>query len=305
MKTEKFAVVAMTIDEANQLHAPPFQRPMRLKSRQLKVVAEIIRNENILPGVITLGKVENDPLTYLVDGQHRIEAFNRSGIEIVTAKIDMMMFKDMNEMSLQFDRLNTPIAKMSANDRLKSMSFTNPVIHMIMEECSFVGFHHTQLGQNAAKVLQLSVALRSWKSGKSKFVGVGSHDAVIIGETISEEEAKDLIKFLKASHKAFGNDKEYFSLWGNLNLSIVAWLWIRLILERVPRVTAITEEDFVRCMMSLGSDNAYVPWLKGKNLSVHSRSPCYTRVKDIFAKRLREEGYDKRILFPGAEWVTS
>ena len=51
---------------------PPFQRPLRVNEKVLAVAEKIAADGGVIPGIWTLGVLNG--VTYLIDGQHRINA---------------------------------------------------------------------------------------------------------------------------------------------------------------------------------------------------------------------------------------
>jgi hypothetical protein len=56
--------------------------------------------------------------------------------------------------------------------------------------------------------------------------------------------------------------------------------------------------------MSISADSTYVDWLLGRHIGERDRSPCYRRIKDIFAARL-EAIQGKKPLLPQPSWAVS
>src|SRR5258708_38238368 len=71
--------IVVTPSGVRAWHDPPFQRPLRINEK-VRALAEAIKtNGGVLPGVVTIGTLLNR--IYLLDGQHRREAFLISGLE--------------------------------------------------------------------------------------------------------------------------------------------------------------------------------------------------------------------------------
>lgn len=68
------------------------------------------------------------------------------------------------------------------------------------------------------------------------------------------------------------------------------------------RSIKLTADMFKKCLMSLSADRTYLDWLVGRNVGERDRSPCYSRMKQIFAKRIHEET-GKREKLPQPEWA--
>jgi len=119
-------------------------------------------------------------------------------------------------------------------------------------------------------------------------------------------DAEEFIRFLLTARSAWGSDPEYGRLWGNLNLVMVMWLWRRLVLDRergVKRYVVLSIEQFRRCITNLHADADYLDYLVNRAVTDRDRAPCYTRIKNLFVRRLREAGVQKPIM-PQPAWAT-
>lgn len=59
-----------------------------------------------------------------------------------------------------------------------------------------------------------------------------------------------------------------------------------------------------KCLMSVSADSDYLAWLPGRNLSERDRSPCYSRLKVIFSRRLTEDNGGKKQMLPAPAWAS-
>jgi hypothetical protein len=57
-------------------------------------------------------------------------------------------------------------------------------------------------------------------------------------------------------------------------------------------------------LIGLSADANYTEWLVGRNMSDRDRSPCYGKIKSIFARSLERE-LGKKIYMPKPEWATA
>lgn len=92
--------IRVTPEIANAWKSPPFQRPLRVNSKVMALAETIKADGGVLPGVLTLGVLERD--TYLLDGQHRREAFLQSGCPEGYADIRRHVFESMADMGSEF-----------------------------------------------------------------------------------------------------------------------------------------------------------------------------------------------------------
>lgn len=283
----------VTPDMVNQWRIPPFQRPLRVNAK-VQAVAEQIKKDETIEGVITLGMIRQDSSLYIVDGQHRTEAFKISGIEQAIADIRVIKFHDMSEMADEFVRLNSSLVRMRPDDILRGLESSTPALRAIRKSCEFVGYDQIRRG-NSGPVLSMSAVIRCW-SAASYETPAGSNSGVgvaQIAQNVDQLSQQNLIAFLSTAHAAWGRDPEYFRLWGNLNLTLCMWLWNRLVIDRErlgnKRHVVLTIPEFKKCLMAVSADSGYLEWLVGRNLTDRDRSPAYSRLKQIFVRRLTAE----------------
>jgi len=304
--------VIISVDQVNQWRIPPFQRPVRINSK-VEAIAEEMKNGGVeITGVITLGKIEKDQSLYIVDGQHRIEAFRISGMPEIIADLRVVQFQNMAEMSDEFVRLNSALVRMRPDDILRGLEASTPFLAKIRKECPFVGYDNIRRSSSSSPTLGMSQVVRNWAGSITEtptpnMPGGGSvANAALHLDASSVDE---LIRFLNIAHSAWGRDPEYFRLWGQLNLTICMWLWRRLVTNvsrsGTTRYIALTSSQFKQCLMALSANHDYLDWLPGRNLSDRDRSPCYVRIKNIFTRRLGEETRDKKkVLLPLPAWAS-
>jgi hypothetical protein len=256
-----------------------------------------------------LGKLTGDTAYYVVDGQHRIEAFRLSGMSEIIADIRVVHFDTMAEMADEFVKLNSAIKKISPDDLLRGLAPNIPNLQRIMRECPFVGYAHVRRKSNSGSLINLATLLRCWQASYSEVPNNSNSGRTItqIATGMDNESAGNLIKVLNVMVNAWGRDPEYYKLWGNLNLTICLWLYRRLVLDTVrkgsARVIIMTETQFKQCLMALSADSHYVMWLQGRLLNDRDRSPALQRIKTIWSRRLIEGGTPKPNL-PSPNWAS-
>lgn len=298
----------LTIDQVNKWRLPPFQRPLRVNEKVMAIAADMKCNGVAISGILTLGKLRGDPgPPYLVDGQHRAEAFRQSGMQEIIADVRTITFDSMAEMADEFVNLNSAIVRMRPDDLLRGLTPTLPHIQRVMKECPFIGYDQVRRGRtDSGAVVSLSVALRCWLIASFETPSGGKSSISSIAHTLDEQSASQMIRFMHIASVAWGRDPEYYRLWSTLNMSLCMWLYRRLVINvnrrAVERVIVLSEPQFRKCMMSLSADQAYMEWLVGRTLSDRDRSPAFSRVKSLFVRRLIEEGIPKPIL-PQPAWA--
>lgn len=302
--------VILDLDRVNQWKVPPFQRPVRVNAKVEAIAAEMRSEGTSIQGVITLGKLPSDRAEYIVDGQHRTEAFRISGMPEIIADIRIVHFDSMAEMADEFVRLNDQIVKMRPDDILRGMLPGLPALQHIMKECPFVGFGQIRRkSSDSGPVLGLSTVIRCWvmSSHESPNSGSVAGSAAKMATLMDMESARELVGFLKLAYEAWGRDHEYFRLWGGLNLCLNMWLYRRLVLDKnrkkTARVVVLNDTEFRKCLMSVSTNGFYIEWLVGRNLNDRDRSPALNKLKAIFVRRLADEGKG-RVALPQPAWAS-
>lgn len=292
--------IRVTPDSIKAWKNPPFQRPLRV-NMQVMALAEEIKATGVIPGVVTLGIL--DRVTYLLDGQHRREAFLISEVPAVYADVRYHTFETMADMGEQYIILNGQLVRLRPDDILRAMEGTSEPLQLIRRRCPFVGYDMIRRSERAP-ILGMSVMLRCWFGSVSETPMSSPASATTIGRMLTMEDVGNCINFLLLAETAWGRDAEYQRLWSALNLTLSMWLYRRLVLSDMPgRVTKLTKEQFRACLMSLSAEPMYLQWLLGRKLSEGDRSPGYGRIKAIFVRRLMTE-LGKKAYLPQPPWVT-
>lgn len=292
--------VGFSRDDAAKWIIPPFQRPLRVNEK-VRALAEVIRNDGgVIPGILTFGKLEGE--TYLLDGQHRKEAFLISEKKEGFADARTCYFKTMAEMGEEFVNLNSRLVTMRPDDMLRGMEGTLPSIQRIRQGCPFVGYDNIRRGQYAP-ILSMSLALRAWEVSRPDVPGSSSASALTIAHQMHEDDVKLLVNFLNAAAKAWGRDQEYARLWSGLNLTLCMWLYRRIVVvQHSAKSVRLTLDQFIKGLMGLSASSIYLDWLVGRRLGESDRAPAYSRITGIIGERL---GHDlgKKLTFPRPAWA--
>jgi hypothetical protein len=279
--------------------SPPFQRGVRVNDK-LRSIAEQIARDGIIPGTITLGVLGKD--IYLLDGQHRIEGYRLSGISIACADVRYLHCDSMGQMGEEFVQLNSSIVKFRPDDILRGLEASYSTLRTVRERCKFVGYDMIRRGDRAP-ILSMSVCLRVWAGSRVEVPISGGVSAAALGQTLTQDDADQLVGFLNVCFEAWGRDQEYAKLWGALNLILCAWLYRRLVVGQYSSKTPkLTKDMFRQCLMSESADHHYLDWLVGRNLGDRDRSPAYNRLKKIFAARLVSV-MGKKPALPAPAWA--
>lgn len=287
---------------------PPFQRDVRVNSKVLEVAEELKENGGVIPGVLTLGRLGTDKTVYLVDGQHRREAFFISELKECIADVRMCSYTSMADMADDYVELNGKLVNMRPDDILRGLEESLPELRRVRSTCDYVTYGQVQRTNTAKAVIGMSALLRCWYMSHVEVPSRHAPRATMLAESLTSEEADKLILFMQIARSAWGTDPENYRLWNGLNVTITMWLWRRVVMntERgVKRAVVMTADEFRKCLMSVSANADYMEWLVGRQIGERDRAPCYQRLKAIFVKRLAEARGDKgaKLMFPTPTWV--
>lgn len=290
--------VILTPTIAKGWKLPSFQRPLKITSRVVDVVNEI-KETQVIPGVITLGVI--DDRHYLLDGQHRREAFLMSELGEVFCDIRYAHFENEAEMADEFIKVNSHLVTLKPDDILRGLEKSNKQLARIKREFPLVGYDNIRRGDRGP-VVSMSALLRCWFGSQPEVPSLGGFTAKAVVESLTEEDVESMLKFCELARIAWGTAPEHHRLWLNLNLTVCMWLYRRLVITPYSaNVKRISGDTFKKCLMSVAADGTYSDYLLGRNLRERDRSPTYSKVKAIFAKRIEEEeGYKPRL--PSPDW---
>lgn len=304
----KMDTLDVTPEVAKAWKKPPFQRPLKVNAK-VRALAESIREsaENspdgsgVIPGMITLGVLGAD--TYLLDGQHRREAFLISGARTVCADVRVHHFNNMGEMGEEFVLLNSAIVRIGPDDILRGLKEGSPALQKLVDRLPFVGFDMIRRGA-ASPVVSMSALLRCWFGAGADVPQRSSDSAPTLVSRLTMDELDILCQFGENAYAAWGHDREYGKLWGSLNLLLCMWLFRRMVLSQYsPRTPRLTRALFQKCLMEVSADSQYVDWLVGRLANERDRSPCFNRLRNLFAKRIERET-QKRVSMPSPAWAS-
>lgn len=306
-KTTRSTVDTIMLTHDMPKHWPlaPFQRPIRVNDKLLGIVEDIKRDGGVLPGVLTFGVL--DRTTYVVDGQHRIKAFELSEMAEGFADTRTVHFESMADMAEEFVNLNSKIVTFRPDDILRGLEQSYPALLRIRKECAFVGYDMVR--RNAyAPILSMATVLRTWAAATAEVPVPGSSSATERAKSLTEDEAEKCARYLNICFKAWGRDPEYSRLWGTLNLGICGWLYRRVVLgdgfTSTKRHIRLSGDEYGKAIMGLSTGDDYMSWLVGRGLVDRDRAPAFNRIKAIIGRRINRGG-EKRIMFPQPEWATS
>lgn len=263
---------------------PPFQRTLLVNTRVREVVDAIKESGGIVPGILTLGIIGKE--TYLVDGQHRIEAFKLSGMKEGYADVRLHWFESIADMAKEFEELNSALVNWKPDDILRARESYMPALQHLRTVCPFIGY--TMIRRSTgAPLISMSAVLRCWFGSETEVPLAGTKSSRTAADRLTMEEANGLAAFLELPSTAWGRDAEFFKLWGNLTLCLTMWLYRRTVIAPyTPATTRLTRDQFRLGLQALSADERFLEYLVGRGLNDTSRAPTYNRIKTIFAARL-------------------
>lgn len=296
--------------EATNWVIPPFQRPLRVNPKVRALADELKGNGGFISGVLTLGKLKSDRNIYVVDGQHRIEAFKISELPEAIADVRTCTFDSMTDMADEFVLLQSSLVKMRPDDVLRGLEGSTRSLQIIRETCKFVGYDQVRRNGQYSPVVGMAAVMRAWSG--SVYETPVSHragtTAAQLAKEIDDAEVANLCNFLHVAYAAWGHDVAYGRLWSALNLGLCMWLYRRIVMDTdrsAKRSIVLNTEQFKKCLQSVSAADDYIDWLANRALNDHHRAPSYRRLKTLFSVRLREDGVSETPKFPGPAWAAN
>jgi hypothetical protein len=293
----------LTLAEMDGWALPPFQREEVQTKRVIEFAEGLKQNGGTIGGVIHLGRLPNDDATYLVDGQQRRNACHLSGRDEFIADVCEKLYDSMIEMAAEFQNLNSRLVPLKPDDLLRACEVTHKAMQQLRSNCPFVGYGFIRRADHSP-VLSMSAALKSW-FGSGYGTPQNPGQAINLLDQFTDTQCQLLTVFLLAAYTAWGNDKQAARLWSNPNLTMCMYLYRKLMLEQSNRRAAVPADMFRKCLMSVAANSNYYDWLQGRHLHERDRSPCYKRLRTIFAERLTQEYGGKLYRMPSPDWVSS
>lgn len=288
----------VTPELAKSWKKPGFQREVKI-NRKVEEVCDEIKQTEVIPGMFLIGVV--DGVQYLVDGQHRREAFYMSGVKEAFLDVRYLYYDTMAELAEEYRKSNQHLVNMTPDDILKSMEEGNEQLRRLRKACPYIGYANIRRGPSTP-VVSMSCVLRCWFGSAPEVPSIGGMSAADVANNMSSEEVTNLIAFMEVAIKAWGRDPQVHRLWGNLNMAICMWLYRKMVIGQYSAATKkIGHELFMKCLMSLSADDEFCSWLVGRSLTQIQRSPTYQRIKAHFAKRIEMETGTKPRL-PSPAW---
>lgn len=294
-------------EEIDKWKVPSFQRPVNMNDKVRVMAEELKHNGGFISGVLTLGHLGNDKSFWIIDGQRRIAAFKISELSECIADVRILNCETLAEMAEEFVKLNSALVKMRPDDILRGLEPSLPALKRIREQCDGVGYGQVRRGDPKSDVMSMSQLIRCWNMSASDTPSQGANSGKSAHFVVQHFEGDDIdgiIVIMSMMRSAWGNDPEYYRLWGSLNVTMTMWLYRRLVINKergTRRYVVLTPQQFQRCLMAVSANGSYLDWLVGRMLTDRDRGPCYSRLKSIFVTRLQQDT-DKKVQMPQPEW---
>jgi hypothetical protein len=289
----------VTIKDLDELILPKFQRPLKVNKKVQEVAEGIKASGGIIPSAFTIGLFEGR--RYLVDGQHRREAFRISGLSEGYVELRIVSFGSLAEMAEEFKRINDRINPLKPDDMLRAMEASSPRLAKIRRACPYVGYDNIKRGDHTP-IISMSSLLRSWAGSAYDTPHVRTN-VVQLAEELSDDELGHLLGFMDLAFEAWGRSEEFLRLWNSLNLTLCMWLYRRLVVApHSNKVRQIDRDQFSSCLHAVSAAGGYVLYLTNRALSQQSTGPTYDRLKGIFLARLEQDDPSRKHYLPSPTW---
>jgi hypothetical protein len=290
-----------TAATAKTWRSPPFQRPLRVNDKVTQAAAEIKESGGVISGTFTIGVFEGD--RWLVDGQHRREAFYQSGCPMGFVDVRIIHFKTMADMADEFVRVNSRLVNLKPDDIVRGMEASCEPIAKLRKKCSYVGYDNVRRNDRSP-VIAMSQLLRCWNGSANDTPRTGGVSAAQLAEQFTMDDCEQLIQFMECAFAAWGRDPQNNRLWSSLNLTLCMWLYRRIHLTAYSAKTQRVDRDlFTKCLMTVSAAEIYVAWLMGRQLSPRDLAPAYNKLKGLFSTRIEKETAKKAYL-PAPSWTS-
>jgi len=289
---------------------PGIQRNVIVNAKFLQMVEKIKKDSGVIPGMIVLGEFNGE--IYLVDAQHRLEAFLATGLKEGYAHLRIKQFDTLEELSAEYVGTNSTIRAFRPDDIMRGLEPQSPPLQAIRRRCPFVGYGTLRHTNSSNAFLSMSLLLRCWDMSKSESAGTRSSSAAqATAEALTLPDAIQCADAANVLAAAWGHDPEVSRLWNGLNLTLCFWIYRRSVLatdeergtgRHAKRATRLSPELFEKAMMSVSANDHYVDWLVGRNNTDKHRPAAIRKLKLMIAARVELET-GTRPLLPNAEWA--
>lgn len=299
-----YDILAVTPDELRAWLLPECQRELTVNARVRGMAVTIREDGGVVPEPISLARLGNH--TYLVDGQHRREAALLSGCEVLYVEVRWLHVRSLQDVHALFKRLQQKLVSMRPDDTLRASESASPGLQRIRSTCPFIGYDKIRRQGNGPMV-SMSTVLRAWFGAIPETPSPSNLNPDTLVESVVvnlKNDVNNCIDYISACYDAWGRDNANKRLWTSLNLTLCAWLYQRTVTGQYSgKTTKVTKDLFRRCLMSVAADATYGDWLVDRTLRERDRTTAYTKLKQIFAKRIALET-GKKPMLPQPAWAS-
>ena len=282
-----YDIITVTPDDLRAWRLPPCQRELSVNSKVRAMSVKIREGGGVIFEPISLARIDGH--TYLVDGQHRREAALLSECEIMYVEIRWLHVRTLNEVAALFDRMQQKLVIMRPDDTLRARESSVAGMLRIRAACPFVGYDRIRR-QGNGPMISMGMVLRAWFGAVSETPSPSNLNPDTLVESIKvnlQNDVNNCTDYITACYDAWGRESTNKRLWMGLNLTLCAWLYQRLVTGQYSgKTTKLTKEGFKHCLMSVAADPNYSAWLVDRTLRERDRAAAYTKLKQIFAKRI-------------------
>jgi hypothetical protein len=290
-----------TAATAKTWRSPPFQRPLRVNNKVAAAAESMKKNGGVISGTFTIGVFEGD--RWLVDGQHRREAFYLSGCPVGYVDVRIIHFKSLADMADEFVEVNQHLVNLKPDDIVRGMEASCEPIAKLRRKCTYVGYDNVRRNERSP-VIAMSQLLRCWNGSANDTPRTGGVSAAQLAEQFTTDDCEQLASFMDCAYTAWGRDPQNYRLWSSLNLTLCAWIYRRIHLTAYSAKTQRVDRDlFTKCLLSVSAAEIYVAWLMGRQLSPRDLAPAYAKLKGLFSSRIEKET-GKKAYLPAPTWST-
>ena len=241
---------------------------------------------------------------YKVDGNHRMRAFEKSGLPTIRVNIHFVRFDSEEEEVEAYRQMQEQIKKSTPNDRLKVVSYRHLPIQHIDRECRFVTFG--KAAKSAGSLVTMSTVVQTWEWSKTnppRPSNGGSIEDLAWG--INQNDSVRIVEFMRLCREQLGMD--FMTLWKASNLALCLWLYRRLIWyeDADHRWSKLTSREFGSGLLAI-CNSTYAGRITGKKLSNDvDRGAMWSNFIRSFRKGLAEVEGRRNLRLPNIAGYSS
>lgn len=299
-RSSRLETIELTSEMCDSWKRPVWQREITRNSKVSEISREILETR-VIPGTLTIG--EFDGKQWRIDCQHRIHAFEASGIDSAYADVRFLTCDSQAEMAEEYNRLNSHAVKMRPDDYLRALELQYSNLALVRDRCPFIGYDKARRELTVSPILGMGSVLRYWFGSATDVPIGGTGQPRELAQQLTNVEADYLCEFLLLALEFWTRDPAYSVLWGRLNMVLTMWVFRRSVAslafrsneDRVPR------QVFAECMRALRMDPGYLDWLHGRILNQRDRGPAYARLRKIMTRAITKTGV--RVSLPTPAWA--